>query len=446
MTKDYLFLLVLTTACLSIKAQKYIKSTVDIEPITIDKDSTATVLEWFKLIEKKGLVLSYNATDINLFDKVEINQNSYHIDKFLYNILRKYEFETIFFKKKILLQIKGPKKIQISGIIFDKTTKEPLEGCIVKLSTNNNRQFYAITDSNGTFHKNLPYDNYQLYASYIGYQPFKITYSFGKVHNIRIAMTQAAIPLNEVKVKNATMSDVVNYKGAFRMMSVNDNDPFAQIHTLPGIHGSSVNGDMHVNGGQSDENLILLDGISIYHSHHNNTLLAQFNGEAVEKVSFYDGFIPAQYEGRLSSVTDVKIKEGNFIEHHQSIGMDLPSVSLTLDGPIIKDKLTYMISGRHSWIDFMKDLFTDDAIASRTFKDLTAKLCYSINSGLSIKGLIYSSKDEYKDEYKDNINNFQRHKILGWDNCLYSLSSHAALPKGVSNISSISFSKYINTI
>ena len=428
--------------CLTINAQTSTQSTVARESITISKDSTATVLEWFKLIEMKGIVLSYNATDIKLHEKVEIKQDSYNLNKFLRNILRKYEFETIFLEEKILLQIKGPKSIQISGIVYDKSTKEPLEGCIVKLTTKHNRLLYAITDTNGKFYKNLPYDNYQLDASYIGYEPFQRTYSLGKVHNIQIGMTQTAIPLNEVKVKNSPMSDVVNYRGASSMMSVNDNDPFAQIYTLPGIHGSSVSGDMHVNGGQSDENLILLDGIPIYHSHHNNTLLAQFNAETVEKVSFFDSFIPAQYEGRLSSVTDVKIKTGNLVNHHQNIGLDLPSASLTLDGPIIKNKFTYMISGRHSWIDFMKDLFTDDARASRTFNDLTAKLCYRINSKFSIEGLLYRSKDEYK----DSINNFHSHKILGWENSLYALSSHSELPKGISNTNSISYSNYINAI
>lgn len=442
MTKKYLFLWVFTAICYTINAQTYTKGTVSTELFTISKDSVATVLEWFNLIEKKGIVLSYNSTNINLYEKVQLKRKTYSIDKLLNSILDKYEFDTSFIDQKILLQIKGPKNIQISGFICDKSTNEPLEGCIVKFETKNNRSFYVITDSKGIFHKTLPYENFQLKASYIGYEPYTRNLRNDKVQSINIEMAQTAIPLNEVKVKNSPLSDIINYNGASSILSVNEKDPFAQIYALPGIHGSSVSGDMHVNGGENDENLILLDGISIYHSHHNNTLLAQFNGETVEKISFFDSFIPAQYEGRLSSVTDVKIKGGNLIKHHQSLGMDLPSASLTLDGPIIKNKLTYMISGRHSWIDFMKDLFSDDIRAGRTFNDLTGKLVYQVNPKLTIKGLVYHSKDEYK----DSIDHIQNHKILKWENSLYALSVHSEFSKGISNTSSISFSKYFNSI
>ena len=437
-----MFLLVFTAICLTLNAQNNLKSTGAVEPIKINKDSTATVLHWFKLIEKTGVVLSYNSTNINLYERVKIKRDNYNLDKLLNTILEKYEFETRFLDKKILLQITGAKRTQISGLICDKITNEPLEGCIVRFETKNNTNYIAITDSKGFFSKTLPYEDYQLKASYIGYEPYTDTYLKQKILDIRIGMVQTAIPLNEVKVSNAPVSDIINYKGVSSMLSVNEKDPFAQIQVLPGIHGSSASGNMHVNGGQNDENLILLDGISIYHSHHNNTLLSQFNGEMVEKVSFYDSFIPAQYEGRLSSVTDVKIKGGNPVQHHQSIGLDLPSASLTFDGPIIKNKLTYMLSGRHSWIDFMKDLFSDDAKASRTFNDIAVKLLYHLRPNLSVEGLIYNSSDKYK----DSINNIRNHKILGWVNSIYSLSSHSGLPKEISNTSSVSFSKYSNSI
>lgn len=434
--------MVFTVICLTLNAQTYVKSTGAAEPITISRDSTATVLDWFKLIEKKGVVLSYSSANINLYERVEIKRDIYKVDSLLGILLDRYEFETCFLGKKILLQIKGLKSVQISGLIYDKNTREPLEGCIVRFVTENKRMYAAITDSNGIFRKTLPYEDYQLEAFYIGYEPYADNFLNPKIRNIRIGMVPTAIPLNEVRVKNSPMSDVVNNKGSASLLSVSDGDPFAQIYALPGIHGSAVSGDMHVNGGQNDENLILLDGISIYHSHHNNTLLSQFNGETVEKVSFYDSFIPAQYEGRLSSVTDVKIRGGHPVHHHQSMGLDLLSASLTLDGPIIRNKLTYMISGRHSWIDFMKDLFSDDAKASRTFNDLTAKLSCRIHPKLSIEGLMYRSSDEYK----DSINNIQNHKILGWENNLYSLSAHSELPKEISNTSSVSFSKYSNSI
>ena len=445
MTKIHLLLLAFMAVFLSVNAlnaQTQFQSTVAAEPIILDKDSTATVLNWFQSIEEKGVVLSYNSARIHLYERVKMKKNTYTIETFLHTLLERYDFETCFVKKKIWLQVKGIKNIQVSGMVFDQNTKEPLEECIVTLETKNHERYAVLTDAHGMFRKTLPSDYFQLKTSYMGYRPYQRTILPTQAENIRIAMVQTAIPLSEVKVKNSPMTDVANYKGASGLLSVNENDPFAQIHALPGILSLSGNGDMHVNGGQNDENLILLDGVAIYHSHHNNALLSQFNGESVEKVSFFDSFIPAQYEGRLSSVTDVKIKGGNSLHHQQCIGLDLPSASLTLDGPIIKQKLTYMVSGRLSWIDFMKDLFSDDAKANRSFNDLTAKIAYQINDKLSVEGMAYRSKDTYK----DSINQMENHKILGWENSLYVLSSHAALRNEITNTSSLSFSKYENSI
>ena len=443
MTQKQLVILFLTAVCLPVNAQTNKKSTVDAESITIQRDSTATVLDWFKFIEQKDIVLSYDSSNIDLDEKVEIKRKTFTVARLLETILHRYDFEADYsFGGKVLLQIKGLKKMVLSGFVYDENTKEPLEGCTIFFETQDHKKYSAVTDSLGRFTKKLPSSHVTLKVTYIGYTPHTSTLHQDKAKSIRISMAETALPLDEVNVVNIPMSDIVNYKGASSMLSVNGNDPFAQLYTLPGILNSSVGGGMHVNGGQSDENLILIDGVSIYHSHHNNTLLSQFNGEAVERVSFFDSFIPAQYEGRLSSVTDVRIKKGDSLNHCQTMELDLPSASLTLDGPIIKNKLTYMVSGRHSWIDFMRDLFSSHPNAGRTFSDMTGKISYRVNPNISIDGLIYRSSDKYN----DSINIHQNYKILEWENTLYSVSSLVRLPKGVKNTSTVSYSKYINRI
>ena len=419
------------------------KSTATAESITLLNDSTATVLDWFKLIEEKGIILSYNSSNINLNEKITIKRNTFSIENFLHAVLYKYDFEANYsLSKKILLKIKGLKKIIFKGRVIDKDTQEPLEGCVIIMQAKSLKKYSTLTDSLGTFVIKLPCDKYRLNATYIGYKLYTSDLALYKKRSTVIKMSQTAIPLGEVNINTSPIADVVNYKGASSFLSVNDNDPFAQIYSLPGVAGTTVSGNLHVNGGQNDENLILLDGVSIYHSHHNNTLLAQFNGETVQKISFFDSFIPAQYEGRLSSVTDVRIKGGDKEQHHQTVGLDLPSASLTFDGPIVRNKLTYMISGRHSWIDFMKSLFSDTPNASRTFNDLTGKLKYQVNSNVSIEGLFYRSRDQYNDSIHGSID----HKILEWENLLYSVSCHAQLPKKISNTTIVSYSEYKNSI
>ena len=428
---------------LSVDAQTITKSTAAVESVIINKDSTATVLGWFNMLEDKGVVLSYNSSNIDLSERIALKKQAYSVEELLKKVLGRYDFETAYLQShKILLRIKGPRKFVVKGYITDKETSEPLEGCAVSLSAQDGKKYVALTDSLGVFRLKLPYGNYKLNTSYIGYHAFSqdIVIDRNAINDVR--MSQYAYPLKEVNVSISPLHDEVNYRGSASILSVSANDPFAQLGSLPGISGSSVSGDFHVNGGQNDENLILLDGISIYHSQHNNTLLAQFNGETVERISFYDSFIPAQYEGRLSSVTDVRIKGGDQTNHHQTIGLDLPAASLTLDGPLIKDKLTYMISGRHSWIDFMKDLFTDNPNASRTFNDITGKLRLQINSKVSVEGLLYQSNDRYN----DSILNLKNHKILEWDNNLYAVSCYAQLPRNISSLTTLSYSDYQNGI
>lgn len=443
MSIKHLLLLAFTATGLAVNAQTSPKSMVAAESIIISNDSTATMLDWFKLIEDQGIVLSYNTSNLNLNEKIDIKHGRFSIAQLLQILLYKYDFEINYSSSnKILLQIKGLKRFILKGYISDKDTTEPLEGCVIIFQTKSHRKFSAVADSLGKFTIKLPYDKYVMNASHIGYKFYTKELSLHKSSNLKIQMSPAVFPLEEVNVKTSSMTDEINYVGASSILSINENDPFAQINSLPGIVGTSVGGNLHVNGGQNDENLLLLDGVPVYHSHHNNTLLAQFNGEAVKKISFFDSFIPAQYEGRLSSVTDVKIKEGDDKSHHQTIGIDLPAASLTFNGPIVKNKITYMISGRHSWIDFMKDLFSDKESSSRTFNDITCKLRYQINSKVSIEGLLYRSRDEYN----DSINGAVNHKILGWENTLYSISSQAQLPKKISNTTIVSYSEYKNSI
>lgn len=432
-----------TIICLTINAQPIGKDFFTAESVTIPTDSTASIRAWFKTIENKGITLSYSSSNINLEEKIKLKRQKLSIQKFLNAILYKYDFNVVYTsKRKILIQFKGAKKFSLSGTVSDKDSKETLNKCIVFIQSGDKKSFQILTDSCGCFSVQLPFDKYTIKAYYIGYRFYESEVYLDRGINVDIEMKQTAVPLQEIQVKSAALNISDYKKDAPGLLSPNHNDPFARINSLPGVTGTSVSGDQHVNGGQNDENLILLDGVPLYHSHHNNSLLAQFNGDVVKKISFFDSFIPAKYEGRLSSVTDVRIKEGDGRKHHQTLGLELPSASVTFDGPVIKDRLTYMLSGRHSWIDFMKELFTDDSNSSRTFKDLTAKISYTVNPRLSIQGLLYRSKDQYN----DSIGIYKNHKILEWKSNLYSISSQAILAKEIQNTNIISFTEYTNSI
>ena len=443
MLLKFLLLIVIMAFNLTVKAQKPGDSTVAAESIVVGRDSTATILSWFKVIEKKGIVLSYNTSSIRLNEAVHLKKQTLSVTEFLSAVLHRYNFESNYVSQtKLLIRIKGEKTFAVRGHVADVQTGELLEGCAVLFRGDDRRHYSALTDASGSFCISVPGGRYEIDASYMGYNGYKGETIVNGQKNVHIRMHQAIFPLMEVQVKRSPLLDEVNYSGATGMMSVNGHDPFAQLSSRPGVVGSPVSGDLYVNGGQNDENLVLLDGISIYHSHHNNSLVAQFYSETVEKISFFDSFIPAQYEGRLSSVTDVRLRKGDAQHHHQTLALDLPSASLSFDGPIVRDKLTYMISGRHSWIDFMKNLLSAEPKASRTFNDLTAKLFYHISPKVSIEGLFYRSRDEYH----DSIGNEVDQKILAWNNELYSISCHSQLPREIIHSSALSYTRYVNSI
>lgn len=104
--------------------------------------------------------------------------------------------------------------------------------------------------------------------------------------------------------------------------------------------------------GGYDENLLLLDGVPVFHPGHFSSLLPVFNGDAVKNMVFHKGFFPTPLEGRISSVTEVNLKEGNKKEHVRTLTLDMPAASVMLEGPIIKNKLSYMVGARRSWLDF----------------------------------------------------------------------------------------------
>lgn len=440
-----ILLFIFLTCNLTTTAQVVTSHTVAVESadIAVDTTATATVREWFRKLEEKGFILSYNSSDINLNETVKISRQIFHINDFLSEVLHNYIFETYFIPgNKILIQIKGGKVFLLRGKITDSETNQGLDGCSIFLKDEQHKTFISHSDAEGYFKIKLPKGRYTVSLSYIGYKHHKVLLDLKSNLYREIHMTQTALPIREVIVNPSPLQDKINYKGSQNRLSLNNNDPFAQIKALPGIAGSAVSGELHVNGGQSDENQILIDGIPLFHSHHNNALLSQFNGDIVSKISFYDSFIPAQYEGRLSSVTDVKIRKGDHLKHNQILDIGMPSAALTFDGPIIKDKFTYLLSGRHSWLDFMKELVSDKPILNRTFYDLTGKIYYKYSKSVFMQALFYKSNDLYR----DTINTYKNQKLLEWKSSLYSLSINTHISDKISNTSTLAYTDYTNSI
>ena len=203
---------------------------------------------------------------------------------------------------------------------------------------------------------------------------------------------------------------------------------------------TGVWGYQTVDGGGYDENQFLLDGIPVYHPGHLNSLLPIFNGDAIKNIIFHKGFFPTHLEGRLSSVTEVNLKDGNKEDHIRTLTLDMPAASMTLEGPIIKNKLSYMVSARRSWLDFFDNLLSEENRLNHTFYDYNAKLSYFISPLSSITFLAYGARDDY---HLPLIEEDESLSILRWDNQAYKLSYHTQIGK-LGSSTSLFYSSHTN--
>lgn len=315
------------------------------------------------------------------------------------------------------LQAQQAEKNTASGYVKDSKNGEKLIGVNVYVkgttmgTTTNEYGFYSLT---------LPKGKYELVASYIGYSPLikEIDLSAGNV-KMDFEIAEQDIQLQEVVVK--AEADDQNVKGI--EMSVNkldiktiqkipaflgEVDVIRSIQLLPGVAtvGEGATG-FNVRGGAIDQNLVLLDEAPVYNSAHLFGFFSVFNPDAVKDVKLIKGGIPAQYGGRLSSLLDVRMKEGNSKRFEMNGGIGAIFSRLSIEAPIVKDKASFIVAARRSYIDVLaKPFLSSDLRGSQFyFYDLTAKVNYTINPKNTVFVSGYFGRDVFGSGFKFNWGN-----------------------------------------
>lgn len=288
--------------------------------------------------------------------------------------------------------LSAQQRITVSGTIKDGTTGETLIGATVKLQSasqntglaTNAYGFYSITTAPG---------EYNLIVSYSGYQSSiqKITLHKSLTINIELAPAStlqevqiSATDLKDENVKSPQMGlNKINMKDLDNIpVLLGEKDVLKAIQFLPGVKsGGEGNTGFFVRGGAADQNLILLDEATVYNSAHLLGFFSTFNADAIKDVSLYKGGMPAQYGGRLSSVLDVKMQDGNDKKFGIEGGLGLIASRIKAEGPLVKNKSSFMISARRTYIDLLLKAFGDSALKKNTlnFYDINAKLNYKFD-------------------------------------------------------------------
>ena len=280
-------------------------------------------------------------------------------------------------------------KYTISGYVKNSTGEELIGATIyirdLKTGTVTNVYgFYSIT---------LPEGNHSLEYSYIGHETLLKEINLNENKRIDISLFEASETLEEVVVTAERKNDniVRTEMSTMKLQAIEikkipalfgEIDVIKTLQLLPGIQstGEGFSG-FTVRGGSPDQNLILFDEATVYNASHLMGFFSVFNNDAIKDLKIYKGDIPAQYGGRLSSLLDIRMKEGNQKGFEATGGLGTISSRLTLEGPIIEDKWSVLISGRRTYVDILLLLSSDDATKSTKlyFYDLNLKTNYKIN-------------------------------------------------------------------
>jgi hypothetical protein len=295
-------------------------------------------------------------------------------------------------------------KHTLSGTIKDKNNGELIIGATVQIVQNN--AYSAVTNEYGFYSISIPDGQYSIICSYIGFEQQKQNISLDK--NIRIDWllnTAQANTLSEVVVsrtkkdKNLNEAqmgiETLNMKKIEKLpVLFGEKDVMKTIQLLPGVKSTGDgSAGFSVRGGAADQNLILLDEAPVYNASHLLGFFSTFNSDALKDASIIKGNSPSQYGGRLSSVMDVKMKDGNNQDYNAAGGIGLISSRLSVEGPIQKDKSSFIISGRRTYVDMFLKASNDFKDTKLYFYDVNMKANYQINDNNRIYLSGYFGRD-----------------------------------------------------
>ncbi len=350
-------------------------------------------------------------------------------------------------------------KHTISGYIEDESSGERLIAATV---FDQNSKQGIVANEYGYYSLTLASGRVKLVCSFVGYQPAEFEFDLQKDTLLKISLVPS-VTLQEVVITSQSESQVENSQMSVVEIPIHtvkslpvflgERDVLKAIQLFPGVQsGGEGTTGLYVRGGGPDQNLILLDGVPVYNANHLFGFFSVFNPDAIQHISLVKGGFPARYGGRLSSVLDIRMKEGNNKETHGEFSVGLISSKLTVEGPVKKNKSSFIVSARRTYLDLLVQPFIQ-ALEENTsggyyFYDLNTKLNYSFSEKDRIFLSMYVGQDrayiKYKEEYYyDNVNYESIGKAgLDWGNITTALRwNHIYNKKWFSNVTA-TFSRF----
>lgn len=427
------------TNCAQLAAQADVLGTEiainDAERITTPKSMIIYISNYY------NVSISYNASQLRDDVSVTLSKTSFTLRELLIELFPSYQLSYIISssKKVILTGILMPierKSYNLRGVISDANTGETISGAV--LSIRGSKSF-AISDENGYFITKVTQGEYEISVSYLGYDLYKATI------DLNSDLKQSILLKNDTELPTVVISspqdrvdlhqggEIVDvYKTREFKSIIGEKDLINNARILPGVQsGGEGQSGLYVRGGTSDQNLILLDGIPMYETSHTAGISSIFIEETIKEANFMKNGFQARYAGRLSSVMNIQLKDGDKKAHQSVVSVGIPGAKLHFSGPIKTDKTTYNIAARTSWLNFYLNRFLvkytkyDDI--KLNYSDLIGKIAHNFSSTNQLSFTFYNGSDRLSllknsdiPLEDGNLSIFDRN-ALNWGNQLASL-------------------------
>ncbi|HJD77014.1 MAG TPA: TonB-dependent receptor [Bacteroides reticulotermitis] len=418
----------------------------------------ATLKEFVKRIEESTGYSFIYGEEIVITQKINLNVKEMPLPEVLDNVFKNEPISYRLSGKHILLQKKKTpnpvsRKFTISGYVTDGTSSETLIGANIidshqnQGSTTNPYGFYSIT---------LPAGKAELRFSYLGYTTEQHSFILQKdtVINVQLAdnnQLQEVVIISDKAEAGARATQM----GAIEIPTLQINkvpsilgeaDVMKAIQLMPGVQaGVDGSAGLYIRGGIPDQNLILLDGTPVYNVDHMFGFFSVFTPEAVKKVTLFKSSFPARFGGRLSSVIDVRTNDGDMKNYHGTFSIGLLTSKINLEGPIVKDKTSFNISVRRSYLDLLaKPFMPDDEKYSYYFYDLNAKVNHKFSDRSRLFLSAYNGKDHFSAQYDSNTD-YTDGSGMDWGNTIVSARWNYIFNNRLFSNTTVAYNNYLFT-
>ncbi|WP_455673299.1 carboxypeptidase-like regulatory domain-containing protein [Phocaeicola sp.] len=362
-----------------------------------------------------------------------------------------------FTSRHILLRKEKPQPVKrrytLNGYVLDSISKETLIGANVYEKQN---AMGTTTNPFGYFSITLPEGNTKLNFSYIGYASQQVD-----LHLCKDTLITVCLPydnqLEEIVILSdkpetgvhssrmgATTVPLDHIKNTPVLLS--ESDVLKSIQLLPGVQGGiSGTSGLYVRGGGPDQNLYLLDGVPLYNVDHTLGFLSVFTPEAVKKVDLYKGSFPARFGGRLSSVVDVRTNDGDMRHYHGSFTIGLLTSRFHFEGPIWKDRTSFIVSARRSYFDLlMKPFLDDEAKGGYYLYDINAKVNHRFSDRDRLFLSFYNGRDflSFDNKYEDPNYTEKEKQTIHWGSTLGNIRWNHVWNSSLFNNTTLSYNRF----